>query len=164
MRSLRRHHAHHRTHRRCRCYRTNPKMPQNLAPKDREPLTRRPRFALARRRVSSKQRRRWSIKVGSSRDRDPDRPGTRLLGRLRYPPNEARTRVVARGRIELPTRGFSEIQVVDSIHIYQPVTGTSVAQFASLCMTMHSCYTQDSRTTNTYRGWWRGLICTVPTV
>ena len=46
--------------------------------------------------------------------------------------------VVARGRIELPTRGFSEIQVVDSIHIYQPVTGASVALSASLRITMHS--------------------------
>jgi hypothetical protein len=46
--------------------------------------------------------------------------------------------MVARGRIELPTRGFSEIQVVDSIHIYQPVTGASVALFSSQSMTMHS--------------------------
>jgi hypothetical protein len=40
--------------------------------------------------------------------------------------------------VELPTRGFSEIQVVDSIHIYQPVTGASVALSASLRITMHS--------------------------
>jgi hypothetical protein len=36
-----------------------------------------------------------------------------------------------RGSVEPPTRGFSEIQVVDSIHIYQPVTGAPVALFAA---------------------------------
>lgn len=73
--------------------------------------------------------RRWSRRVGSSRDRDPDRPGARLLGGLRCPNNEAWTRVVARGgavreanhdaegagrasavrreSIEPPSRGFS---------------------------------------------------------
>jgi len=32
-----------------------------------------------------------------------------------------------RGSDELPTRGFSERQVIDSAVIYQPVTGASVA-------------------------------------
>jgi len=40
--------------------------------------------------------------------------------------------------VELPTRGFSEKQVVNSIHIYQSITGASVAQFSSPGMTMHS--------------------------
>jgi hypothetical protein len=31
-----------------------------------------------------------------------------------------------RALVEPPTRGFSENQVVDLIHIYQPVTGASV--------------------------------------
>jgi len=32
-----------------------------------------------------------------------------------------------RSSVEPPGRGFSEIEVVDAIHIYQPVTGASVA-------------------------------------
>jgi hypothetical protein len=32
-----------------------------------------------------------------------------------------------RGTVEPPTRGFSEIEAVDSILIYQPVTGALVA-------------------------------------
>jgi hypothetical protein len=47
--------------------------------------------------------------------------------------------------IEPPTRRFSEIQVIDSVNIYQPATGASVAQFASLLIAMHSCSTQNSR-------------------
>ena len=46
--------------------------------------------------------------------------------------------MVAGGRIELPTRGFSERQAFDSYYIYQLVTGASVANLASLCMTMHN--------------------------
>ena len=64
--------------------------------------------------------------------------------------SEAARRVrIASGRfssIEPPTRGFSEIQAVDSIHMCQPVTGAFVAQFASQSTTMHSCSTQRSRT------------------
>jgi hypothetical protein len=53
---------------------------------------------------------------------------------------------VARDRIELPTRGYSEIEVVDSIHIFQHVTGASVAPNSVLFRTIHNYSTQNSRT------------------
>ena len=55
---------------------------------------------------------------------------------------------VARGGIEPPIRGFSERRVIDSVYIDQPVTGASVAQFAALCITMHSSLTHFSRIDN----------------
>jgi hypothetical protein len=51
-----------------------------------------------------------------------------------------------RSSVEPPTREFAEISVVDSIYIYQPVTGAYVALGAQLRITMHSCSTQISRT------------------
>ena len=53
MHSLRHHHAHHRTHRRYRCHRTHPQTPTRVGPTARDPLTRRPRSALAQRRDHS---------------------------------------------------------------------------------------------------------------
>jgi len=47
---------------------------------------------------------------------------------------------------EVPTRGFSEQKVFNYIRIFQPVTGASIAEFASLCMTMRSYSMQISRT------------------
>jgi len=45
---------------------------------------------------------------------------------------------LAKARIELPTRGFSERQVIKSAFTYQRVTGAPVVFVASLCTTLHS--------------------------
>jgi len=54
-------------------------------------------------------------------------------------------RMVARGRIELPTRGFSARTSLIRLLFYQQVTGAFVALFAVLFTTMHHCSTQNSR-------------------
>jgi hypothetical protein len=57
-------------------------------------------------------------------------------------PEAHRVRLSAlRASVEPPTRGFSKIEVVDSIDIYQLVTGASVAPFARLCTSTHHPYT-----------------------
>jgi hypothetical protein len=60
-------------------------------------------------------------------DQGQTNPRSGMDGERSEAARSAKIDLIRSESLELPTRGSSERQVVDSIHIYQLVTGTSVS-------------------------------------
>jgi len=93
----------------------------------------------------------WRVRSGLIARFEPVAFGASLrcsAFRPRFSPRSGENSLVARGRIELPTRGFSVRSADDPRHQINDLTKSPVPNIAGLCATMHSSYPQNSRTLN----------------